>query len=51
MGSLARQMTLMIKINRVCKFLYRMEYKLEEEKPRDCFPGLSFTCEIVFSQG
>lgn len=27
-----------------------MENKLEEEKPSDCFPGLSFTCEILFSQ-
>lgn len=42
-------MTSKIKINSVCKFLNHMENKLKDEKPSDCFPGLSFTCEIFFS--
>lgn len=42
-------MTSKIKINSVCKFLNHMENKLKDKKPSDCFPGLSFTCEIFFS--
>lgn len=43
-------MTSKIKISSICKFLDHMENKLKEEKPSDCFPGHSFTCEIFFSQ-
>lgn len=49
MGFQAHKMTTKLKINSLCKFLHHMGNKLKKGKPRDCFPGLSFTCEIFFS--
>lgn len=50
MGFQAHKMTSKLKkINSLCKFDHHMGNKLKKGKPSDCFPGLSFTCEIFFS--